>query len=592
MQDLRISRLRDAYRAQRLSPTALVNEIFDRIEAASGEHIFVSLHPRARVLARAAELERTGHSADRPLFGVPFAVKDNIDVAGLPTTAGLPEPIHLPERSAYVVDRLVAAGGIVIGKTNLDQLACGLVGTRSPHGVPRNPYNPAYIPGGSSSGSAVAVSRKLVSFALGTDTAGSGRVPAGFNDLVGLKPSPGLLSTRGVVPACRSLDCVSVFALDVHDATRVAELARGYDAEDPWSRPAAGEVSFLAGSPLTRMRLGIPRVDQLEFFGDAQAQAAFERALGRLRQLGAELREMDFAPLFEIAQLLYTGPWLAERVTLLDTLPKQPLLPVLSDIFSEADRYDARDAFRAQHQLAITSRNLDREWSSLDALLVPTSPTIYTVEQVEAEPRALNTRLGRYTNFVNLLRLAAIAVPSGFRDDGLPTGITLIGPCDSDAELARLATLYRGESAEAPAPSDTKNPEILPESTHLAVVGAHLSGQPLNHELTRLGARLLRACRTSAEYRLYALEHLRPPKPGLVRASDGKGHAIELEVWELPAAAFGSFMTSVRAPLCIGTITLDDGSTVLGFLCEAHAVAGARDISQHGGWRAYLNTLA
>ena len=600
MQDLRISRLRDAYRSNRLSPTALVNEIFDRIEASSDENIWISLVPRARALERAAELERAGAAAGAlPLFGVPFGVKDNIDVAGLPTTAGLPAPIHVPEHSAPVVNRLITAGAIVIGKTNLDQLACGLVGTRSPYGVPRNPHNAEYVPGGSSSGSAVAVSRGLVSFALGTDTAGSGRVPAGFNGLVGLKPSPGLLSTRGVVPACRSLDCVSVFALDVPDATEVADLARGYDDEDPWSRKAADSVSFTAGESMDAPRLGIPRADQLEFFGDTRARAAYERALERFRAQGAELAPLDFTPLFEVAQFLYSGPWLAERVTVLDALPAQPLLPVLREIFSEADRYDARDAFRSQHHLMLLSRRVERIWSSYDALLVPTSPTIYTIDQIEREPRLYNSRLGLYTNFVNLLRLAAIAVPNGVRDDGLPTGITLIGPCDGDAKLARLAHRYHTEASrgahesmpgERPASSsDTAEKQGL---SRLAVVGAHLTGQPLNHELTRLGARLVRACRTSACYQLYALTGTTPAKPGLVRSTDEQGHAIEVEVFELTAAALGAFMNSVRAPLCIGTIALEDGSTVLGFLCEAHALASAREISQFGGWRAYLKSLA
>lgn len=553
------------------------------MEQKTAESIWIQRVPRAEALARAAELERqSGALHELPLFGVPFAVKDNIDVAGFGTTAALPEPIYVAERTAPVVERLLDAGALLIGKTNLDQLACGLVGTRSPYGVVHNPFNSAYIAGGSSSGSAVAVSAGLVSFALGTDTAGSGRVPAAFNNLVGIKPSRGIMSTRGVVPACRSLDCVSIFALDVADAVRVADVARGFDEADPRSRRDAAQIAFSGASVATRVRLGIPRADQLEFFGDAEARAAFERALERFGAHGAQLVPIDFAPFSETAALLYGGPWIAERATLLDELPKEPrLLPIIRDIFADAARYDARATFKALHHLAELSRRVDGYWANIDALLVPSTPTIYTVAQVLAEPRELNARLGIYTNFVNLLELAAIAVPNGFRADGLPTGITLIGPRDSDARLAALGAGHEAALARERGPKPA-------ELVQIAVVGAHLSGQPLNSQLTTLGARLVRACRTTPKYRLYALSNTTPRKPGLVHDETSAGPGIEVEVWELSKAALGAFMSYVAPPLCIGTLHLEDGSACLGFLCESYAVRSAEDISHFGGWRAYL----
>jgi allophanate hydrolase len=533
-----------------------------------------------------------------PLFGLPFAVKDNIDVAGLPTTVACPALEHVPSESNPVVERLLRAGAIVIGKSNMDQLAMGLVGVRSPYGVPVNPFDPAMIPGGSSSGSAVAVATGQVSFALATDTAGSGRVPAGFNNVVGLKPTRGVLSTRGVAPACRSLDCVTVLALTVADACAVAEVGKGWDVHDPYSRPDAGDLTFAPAAGLWPRRLAVPRV--LEFFQDAQSEAIFRAALDRLRGMGCSIVEIDFTPFLQAGELLYGGPWVAERLVaggaLLAERP-QELLPVIRAILAEAGAYDAVATFAGMYRLAALRQAVRGVWSSADALVVPTAPTIYRIDQVLADPRSLNGNLGIYTTFGNLLDLAGVAVPAGFREDGLPAGITFLGPAGSDARLAALAAEHHrrlggrlGATAyEVPAGYEPDSEPPTParaDRLEVAVVGAHLSGQPLNPQLTDAGGTLVRAAKTASQYRLFALPGTTPPKPGLLRAPH-QGHAIDLEVWELDPAEFGRFVARVQAPLCIGSIELEDGSWVHGFLCEAHAVVGAEDISEWGGWRAY-----
>ncbi|HKQ69185.1 MAG TPA: allophanate hydrolase, partial [Polyangiaceae bacterium] len=486
------------------------------------------------------------------------------------------------------------------------QLATGLVGVRTPYGIPRNAFDERTIPGGSSSGSALAVARGHVSFALGTDTAGSGRVPAAFNNLVGLKPTRGLISTTGVVPACRSLDCVSIFALTVADACAVAEAAKGFDAFDPFSREDAGVVSFLPGAAPSSFRFGVPSERDLVFFDDEQARRNFHDAVERLERLGGERVAIDFAPFREAAALLYEGPWAAERLVagkkILDENP-EALHPVIRDILSDATRIDGLAAFRGTYRLRELARTTSRAWAAMDVLVVPTAPTIYSIADVESDPRRKNAHLGTYTNFVNLLDLSALAVPAGFRADGLPSGITLIGPRDHDHRLAAIgdafhrsqslplgATGARDETAASPSPRNEA--PSSPAALSLAVVGAHLRGLPLHHELLELGATFVRACRTVPAYRLFALPSATPPKPALVRVSIGEtGHAIEVEVWSIPSANFGAFIAKVRAPLCIGTLALEDGTSVHGFLCEASATTNAEDISAHGGWRAYLASL-
>jgi len=578
MIDLSVSALARAYAAGTLTPTEIVAHVYAQIERLGREPVWISLVPMEQALDAARALEDSGKRG--PLYGVPFGVKDNIDVAGLPTTAACPEFSYVPARSATAVERLVEAGAVVIGKTNLDQFATGLVGTRTPYGVCSSVYDSSYISGGSSSGSAVAVARRDVSFALGTDTAGSGRVPAGFNNLVGIKPSLGLLSTRGVVPACRSLDCVSIFASSVEDGRLILNQCAGFDPEDVFSRRAPKGGSALPQRP----RIGVPTDASLEFFGDSEAERLFRDAVAQLQQQQrAELVPVDLLPFRETAELLYQGPWVAERWAAVgDFLSRHPNAghAVVRSIVESGQRFSAADAFEARYRLAAFRRQTENVWHQIDALVVPTAPSHYKIEEVLKDPVTLNSRLGTYTNFVNLLDLAGLAVPAGFRRNGLPFGITFLAPAFHDQRLLELGQRWLGEHAEleqAPAPG----------RVWLAVAGAHLSGQPLNGELTQLGARLLATTRTAAEYRLYLLP-TEPPKPGLVHAPGEAAHAIEVELWELDDAAFGRFVANVPAPMTIGTTLLADGRKVKGFACEPYALAAAREISHFGGWRAFL----
>lgn len=564
-----------------LTPTESVRNALARLRAVNDPAIFISVKAEADLLAEAAALESAGPEG-KPLFGLIFAVKDNIDVAGLDTTAACPAFTYRPERSAYVVERLVAAGAIVFGKTNLDQFATGLVGVRSPYGVPRNALRSDLIPGGSSSGSAVAVAARIVDFSLGTDTAGSGRIPAGMNGIVGLKPSLGLLSSTGMVPACRTLDTISVFARTVELARHVTEVAAGYDVADAYSRQVPAPAKGVAPP---KFRVGISPPAQRKFFGDSVAEAAYAADLERLKTLGAELVELDFEPLHAVARLLYEGPWVAERYAATKALIEgspDAFHPVTLKIIGGAKALGAVGAFEAMYKLAELKRKTLPMLMSVDCLAVATVPRMYSVAEVEADPIALNSNLGSYTNFVNLLDLAAISVPSGTRSDGLPSSLTLIGRAGSDSALAAIAELIEtGTRSHAPLRAGLGRIEI-------AVVGAHLSGLPLNHELTGLGGVFLRAANTTPDYRFVALPNTSPPKPGLLRVSDGEGTAIATEVWSLDAAGFGTFVSKIPAPLGIGTLRLADGTAVKGFLAEAEALKGAEDISRYGGWRAFL----
>jgi allophanate hydrolase len=546
-----------------------------------------------RLEARLGEVD--GDRDRLPLYGVPFAVKDNIDVEGWPTTAACPEFAYLATQDAGVVARLRAAGAVVVGKTNLDQFATGLVGVRSPYGAVPNSFDARYVSGGSSSGSASVVARGLVLFSLGTDTAGSGRVPAAFNNIVGLKPTCGWLSTAGVVPACRTLDCVSVFSLTVDDAVKVAETAGGVDAADPYSRLRPADApAGLPGVP----RIGVP--GKLEFFGDALAAAAFDRALANLRACGVELVEIDFTPFAELAALLYQGPWVTERLVAMEgILASRPeaVHPVVRSIVEGGRNYSAADAFRAEYRRAELAARIHATLSEVDALLVPSTPSIYTIAEVDGDPVRLNSRLGTYTNFANLADLSALALPAGFRDDGLPTGITLIAPAWHDRLLAAFGREWARELAlplgatGRPAPRSVPAPAVPAAGTiRVAVVGAHLRGMPLNHQLVGRRAAFVEATRTAPEYRLYALARTAPPKPGLVHvASDGA--AIEVELWDVPPAGFASFVAEIPPPLGIGTLKLANGREVKGFICEPCGLDGARDITEFGGWRAYLASL-
>lgn len=587
--------LHDAYR-NGLDPRSVASDCLAAAERYPG--VFISLAPEAS--SRALDALGPFDPAAKPLWGLPFAIKDNIDLAGVPTTAACPAFAFTPERSATAVARLIDAGAIPLGKTNLDQFATGLVGVRTPYPVPQNSFDPAMVPGGSSSGSAIAVARGLASFALGTDTAGSSRIPAGLNNVVGLKPTVGAVPVRGVVPACRTLDCVSVVGLTVPDSWAVFCAMAGLDADDPWSKAVALGTPGLVPPGL---RVGIPDRASRRFFGDASSERAFDRALESYARLGITLVEIDFAPLFAVADLLYEGAWVAERYAALRPFiaaHREALHPVTARIILGAERLSAADAFAGLYRLAELRRATEPIWAAVDLLAVPTVPRAYRLADLDADPIGPNSALGTYTNFVNRLDLCALAVPGAFRDDDLPAGTTLIAPAGHDATLAALGTaLHRAAGVtlgatgclmpEAPA---LKEPELGPDETEMVVLGAHLSGMPLNRDLVALGGRFRRSVMTAPIYRLYALQGGPPARPGLVRVGSGDGAAIATEVWALPFDGLGRFVGAIPAPLGIGTVRLADGTAPKGFLCETAGLAGAEDITAHGGWRDYVASRA
>lgn len=594
---LDLTSLKQAY-AEGLSPLDLVEEVLARIDACDDPAIFITKTPADALRAAARELIARAPSANSlPLWGVPFAVKDNIDVAGLPTTVACPAFAYDPEADATVVSRLKAAGALVIGKTNLDQFATGLNGTRSPHGAPRSVFDKAYVSGGSSSGSAVAVASGLASFALGTDTAGSGRVPAAFNNLVGIKPTPGLVPNVGVVPACRSVDVVTVFAGTVGDGVAVRKVLEGYDAADPFSKTAK-PIQL----PTSGLKVGVLAHSEREFFGNAAYEALYDAAIERANALGAQIVEFDYAPFRQAAELLYNGPWVAERlaaVTDFFATNSEDFDPTVRSIITGATAYSAVDAFEGLYRLEALRQLTLKEWEKVDMLMLPTSPTTYTVEAMLADPITKNGHFGRYTNFANLFGYAAIAVPAGFdADDHLPSGVTLFGPSFSDDALAPFAdAIHRSVTCGVGKDKNAERPEASRVAISddglvpIVVVGAHLSGMPLNHELTGPGGRLVKTCRTAGDYRLFVLPNTTPPKPGLIREPGFVGEGLEVEVWKITPDAFGRFVQNIPAPLGIGKVTLDDGSQVSGFLCEAHAVTGAQEVTVLGGWRAYIQSI-
>ncbi|MGW0857087.1 allophanate hydrolase [Streptomyces sp. NPDC002690] len=544
-----------------------VRAAYTRIEEVDRPEVWIGLRPREDVEAEAARVDERVAAGERlPLAGTVFAVKGNIDVAGLPTTAGCPSYAYEPKADAPVVARLRAAGAVCLGTTNLDQFATGLVGTRSPYGPVRNAVDPSYVSGGSSSGSAVAVALGIVDFALGTDTAGSGRVPAAFNGIVGLKPTRGLVPASGVVPACASLDCVTVFARTLPEAEQALSFM---------AAPQARELPALEQRRPGPWRIAVPRPGQLGELDQGWAEA-FASAATRMADAGAELLEIDLTPFTEAAAMLYEGAFVAERYRavggFVDAHWGAPDLdPTVAGIISRAGEIPAHRLCTDLDSLSVLRRSALASLGDADALLLPTTPGHPTLSEVAADPVGANARLGRFTNSTNLFDLAAVAVPAG-EVNGLPFGVMLIGPAFTDERLVRVAGLLA-----APPP-------------HLAVVGAHLSGQPLNGELLALGARFVRTTTTAPDYRLYALD-TSPPKPGLVRARGG-GAAIEAEVWRLPAAGLGTLLAALPRPMALGTVELADGTCVTGFLCEPEALHGARDITAHGGWRAALPTLS
>ena len=573
-------------RSGETSAVAVAEAALARIAAydAVQPQIWISRASREDVLAAARAVDaRVAAGEDLPLAGVPFAVKDNIDVAGFETTAACPAFAYAPESDAGVIERLLAAGAFCVGKTNLDQFATGLNGTRSPYGIPRNASNLAYVSGGSSSGSSIAVAAGLVPFALGTDTAGSGRVPAAFNHLVGFKPTKGRWSTRGLVPACRTIDCITVFTHDTADARLVDRVVAGFDVADPFSKA-------LADRALPVKRIGVPRRDQRVFFGDGESEYLYDRALETLAGLG-EIVEIDMAPLLEAAQLLYGGPWVAERTAAMrDILARDPLAvdPTVRAVVEPGAAIAAVELFDGIYRMADLKRHADLLWGEIDLLAFPTTGTTYRVAEMLAAPVALNSNLGLYTNFVNLLDMAALAVPAGSRANATGFGITLIGPADTDCALLDAADAYLSAADLGPPPP--LDLEGRMQTVKLAVVGAHLKDMPLHWQLTSRDAAFVGAFETAPTYRLYAMADSVPPKPALVH--DEGGAPIKVEVYELGVAEFGSFTVDVPAPLAIGTVTLADGSSVKGFVAEPRALNGAEDITDLGGWRAYIASRA
>jgi allophanate hydrolase len=573
-----------------VSPLDMVEALIARLDAATDPAIFISRASSEQLRAAAADLlARAPQPNSLPLWGVPFAVKDNIDAAGFATTAACPAFAYSPAEDAVVVARLRAAGAIVIGKTNLDQFATGLNGTRSPYGAPRSVFNSDYVSGGSSSGSAVTVAAGLAAFALGTDTAGSGRVPAAFNNIVGIKPSPGRVPNTGVVPACRSVDVVTVFAANVADGVAVRSVMDGYDIGDPFSRHAAS--ASLPANP----RVGVLMHKGKEFYGNSAYAALYEDAIERARTLGAEIVEFDYAPFREAAALLYQGPWVAERLAAIKAFfasHADAMDPTVKTIVGGAEKFSAVDAFEGRYELGRLKQLTLPEWAKVDMLLLPTSPDIQTVAAMKADPIALNSRFGLFTNFANLLDCSAIAVPGGFTADGLPFGVMLIAPQDCDDALAPFANAMHQAAATGSGLDRAKAvPDVAPPASdriEIAVVGAHLTGMPLNRELTTLGGTLVEETRTAPGYRFFALKGTVPPKPGLQRAPEVDGPGIVVEIWSLPAAGFGTFVSKIPSPLGVGKLVLVDGRHVTGFLCEAAALADAEEITHFRGWRAYI----
>ncbi|WP_428645261.1 allophanate hydrolase [Roseibium sp.] len=587
-----LSSLQGAYKTG-TTPADIVEEVYRRIDSIGDPGIFICLFDKAEVLEAAKALG--AYDPAKPLWGIPFVIKDNIDVAGKPTTAACPAYEYVADEDAFVVARLKAAGAMPIGKTNLDQFATGLVGVRSPYQPPKNSVDPEIVPGGSSSGSAVAVGHGIVSFSLGTDTAGSGRVPGALNNIVGLKPTLGALSATGVVPACRTLDTISIFALTVEDAYTAYQAAAGYDEADAYSRAIA--TPALQPVP-EKLRIGIPDAGSIEFCGDAVQEKSFADTVALLKSAGAEIVEIDFTPFYDVAHMLYEGAWVAERHTVIEDLMRdnpEAVHPVTRKVVGAALNLTATDAFRGFYRLKDLSRKTEPVLAGLDLLCVPTMPTFYSVLDLEADPIGPNSRNGTYTNFVNLLDMCGLAVPVAPRSDGRPGSVTLLAAAGKDGFLAalgckleQLAPHTLGATGwNLPLPSEVI-PQAWENELALAVCGAHMSGMALNHELTSRGGRFLEAAETSDAYSLYALAGGPPKRPGLVRGEAASGGQIELEIWALPVDQVGSFLVGIPAPLGLGTLVLADGRSVTGFMCEAAGIKGAEDITSLGSWRKFV----
>ncbi|GAA5315494.1 MAG: allophanate hydrolase [Candidatus Pelagadaptatus aseana] len=598
MIDMTLSGLKKAYKEGTLTPAQVMAAVREKAEQYKDYNIWLyqlSVEETQPYLDALAEKD----PSSSPLWGVPFAIKDNIDLAGIPTTAGCEEFAYTPTESAQVVQQLIDAGAIPVGKTNLDQFATGLNGTRSFAGACQNSFNPEYVSGGSSSGSAVSVALGLASFSLGTDTAGSGRVPACFNNLVGVKPSIGLLSASGMVPACRSLDCISIFAYNSDDANTILDCAEGFDIRDGYSRhnPFSNQARQygLRQGPL---KVGVIPQQQLQFFGCDDYQKSYQRTLTQLADQGFEFVEIDYAPFDEAAKLLYEGPWVSERYIaaqpLIDDNP-EAIFPVVRDIIAPGGKPPATDLFKAQYRLNDLKQLCLDQLKQFDCLLTPTAGRHFTIAEMLEEPILRNSQLGYYTNFMNLLDMAAVSVPTDFTDNGMPFGITLVGNHFSDRALLSIANRIQQSigmtvaALDYPQPPLADNPVIDTACIDVLVCGAHLDGLPLNWQLRERGAVLKETTTTTPDYKMYALAGGPPFRPGLVY-SEGEGAAIDVEIWSVPADQFGSFVAGIPAPLGIGKVKVSDGRMVTGFICEPYGVEGAEDVTHFGGWRAYMKS--
>ena len=593
--NLTIATLHDAYKNNTITPLQLTTTL--RAEAEALENVWIHLLSASELQPYLDNLMKKSPEKC-PLWGVPFAIKDNIDLAGIPTTAGCPETSYVPEKSAHVVEQLIKAGAIPLGKTNLDQFATGLVGTRSPYGATPNSFDKNYISGGSSSGSSVATASGVVSFALGTDTAGSGRVPACFNNLIGLKPSKGLLSTSGLVPACRSIDCISIFSLTADDARTVFSVAADFDLTDGFARP----------NPITnqgcvdvanKFTFAVPLESQLKFFGDNSYQQGYQTAIAQLESIGGTKVVVDFSPMLDAAQLLYDGPWVAERyVATKDILlnNSSAMMPVTKKIIEAGAKPTAVDTFEAFYKLQDLKQLADKLVSSVDILVTPTAGRHFTLAEIAEEPIVRNSQLGYYTNFMNLLDFTAIAVPTSFTENNMPFGVTLFSAAMTDQMLLTFAKRIQDHN-QLPLGA-TKNRYQLTGNTienskgfiDVVVCGAHLSGMVLNHQLTDRGAILKQVTESSSNYRMYAVAG-KVERPAMIR-DEKNGESFAVEVWSLPICEFGSFVQGIAQPLGIGKVELENDEYVTGFIAEGYVKEFGKDISEFKGWRAYQDQKA
>ena len=597
--NLTIKQLHQHYNNADFTPSDLIEYLLNQAERKKSDNSWIKLFTIDQIRPYVAALDNKS-SNELPLYGIPFAIKDNIDLAGIPTTAACEAFRYEPDESAHVVQRLIEAGAIPLGKTNLDQFATGLVGVRSPFGATHNAFNPDYISGGSSSGSAVTVAQGLVSFALGTDTAGSGRVPAAFNNILGMKPTRGLLSCTGVVPACKSLDCVAIFATTTDDLHQLFNICADFDPADAYARKNITINSSTQLPPIkSKFIFAIPQSDQLKFFGNQDYQTLFSETISKLEALGGIKKEIDFTPFNDAALLLYQGPWVSERYIacqpLIDEQP-QALLDVTRSIISQGKEKTAVDAFKSQYKLNACKQLTDPLLNACDFLLTPTAGTIYTIDEVNANPVEFNSNIGYYTNYMNLLDYASIAVPAGFTQDGLPFGVTMVANAYSDQRLLSYAQLLQQDNGYKLGATDwnlpvCNTPQIDNTSyTNIVVCGAHMQGLPLNHQLTERGGVLVKTCKSAQQYKLVALPGKLPLRPGMIRVKQN-GAAIDIEVWRLPTNTLGSFLQGIPHPLGLGQVTLDDGSLECGFICESYIEEQSTDISNYGGWRQYLQSI-